>query len=242
MVKNKADIDRGDNVFIVIVAAGSGLRFGSTTPKQFLPLAGRPVLVRTVEAFTTAIPDAKIILVLSDNGRKIWSGISSEYRLPHVLIAKGGSSRTQSVNNALALLEGCVDNDTVVMVHDGARPLVNGDMIRALLATSRRKDIEAVVPVMPLTEALANDCGDTVTPAPREKFRTVQTPQVFKAVRLIEAYEKADGEIMPDDAAVIHRFTDAKIFVVPGHPQNIKITNPNDIAVAELLLANPLPY
>ena len=242
MVKDNKNIDRGDNVYVVIVAAGSGSRFGSAIHKQFLPLAGRPVLAHTVGAFVKAMPEAKIILVLSEDGMHIWPDIAAQYGFPEIMIAEGGASRTESVRNALALLDGRADDDTVVMVHDGARPLVNVDMIRAVLAAIRHADVKAAVPVMPLTEALANDCGDTVTPAPRECFRTVQTPQAFKAVTLTEAYRRAGDEVMPDDAAVVHRFADVPIRAVPGHPQNIKITNPNDLAIAELLLANPLPY
>ncbi len=242
MVINNAETDRGGNVFVVIVAAGSGTRFGSHVPKQFLPLAGCPVLLHTVDAFASALPDATIILVLSKEGRQIWNGLSAEYDVPNALLAEGGASRSESVCNALSLLEGRIDNDSVVMVHDGARPLVNAAMLRAILVAIRDKDIDAVVPVMPLTEALAVNDGDTVSPTPRENFRTVQTPQAFKASILKEAYEKSAGETMPDDAAVVSRFTNTKIHSVPGHPQNIKITKPNDIDIAELLLANPLPY
>ena len=174
MVKNKADIDRGDNVFIVIVAAGSGLRFGSTTPKQFLPLAGRPVLVRTVEAFTTAIPDAKIILVLSDNGRKIWSGISSEYRLPDVLV-DGNVLRVFSrlYNDPGVITEPAVKKAFTARVMEHQPPEKAGDYNQALM------ELGALVCV-PNGAPLCGQCPLAEVCLARAAGTTAQLPQKAK--------------------------------------------------------------
>lgn len=231
----------GDNIFVIIVAAGSGTRFGASIPKQFLPLNGKPVLAHTVEAIHSALPQARIILVLSDEGRSLWDKVSQDYNPPVVSIVKGGASRSESVCNALSIIDRD-DEDAVVLIHDGARPLVNADMVQALVRRIMKKDIQAVVPALPLTEAIAEIHGDCLLSANREKFRTVQTPQAFKAAVLIDAYKKADGTIMADDAAIAATFGGVDIHFVNGHPQNIKITHPGDLAVAESILANPKPY
>lgn len=243
MVNNTSEHNNigGGNVYTVIVAAGSGTRFGSVVPKQFLPLCGKPVLLLTVERLHSALPHSHIILVLSDDGRERWNEIAVNYATPPVTIVRGGASRSESVCNALAVIEpSCAD--AVVLIHDGARPLVNTDMVRALADRISGTDIQALVPALPLTEAISEVCGDALRPADRERFRTVQTPQAFKAAMLRDAYRKAAGTVMADDAAVAGAFGGVDISYIPGHPQNIKITHPSDIAIAEALMAAPKPY
>lgn len=231
----------GGNVYTVIVAAGSGTRFGSEVPKQFLPLGGRPVLLRTVEALHLALPQSHIILVLSADGRERWQEIAARYDAPGVSVVEGGASRSESVSNALAMIADG-GRGAVVLIHDGARPLVHPDMVRALASRIMEPGVDALVPALPLTEAISEICGDTLVPADRERFRTVQTPQAFKADMLIGAYRKAQGAVMADDAAIAGAFGGAAIRFIAGHPHNIKITHPGDIAVAEALMADPKPY
>lgn len=245
VIDNNPDIPAGgDKVYTIIVAAGSGLRFGSAVPKQFLPLAGVPVLVRTVRAISDALPAGRILLVLSPDGEKYWHDISAGLELPDVTIVHGGASRSESVANAITYIEsrGDATADTIVMVHDGARPLVHPDMVRTLHAAFGNPDILAAVPVLPLTEAIATVSGEDVVPTPRDGFRTVQTPQAFRGNIIAEAYRAAEGAVYADDAAVVAAYTGKSLHSVRGHVQNIKITNATDIAIAEVLLAHPLPY
>ncbi|MCM1066909.1 MAG: 2-C-methyl-D-erythritol 4-phosphate cytidylyltransferase [Muribaculaceae bacterium] len=234
----------GDGIAVIVVAAGSGTRFGSAMPKQFLTLAGRPVLLRTVETINRALPQATIVLVLSEVGVDCWDDITADYTsAPACRIVLGGDTRSQSVANALEALASDTEPPATVLVHDGARPLVHPDMVRELCKALSADGIDAAVPVLPLTEAIASlTDADAVLPADRAQFRTVQTPQAFKFELLHEAYRRAHGDVLADDAAIVAKYGDAPIHTVPGHSQNIKITNPTDIAVAEVLLANQLPY
>ena len=243
MVKNNTDNNGGGNIFVVIVAAGSGTRFGADMPKQFLPLAGKPVLMHTVEAFRNALPEAEIILVLSATGMEIWEELCREHGFDSPAVVEGGSSRSESVSRALdaiASAEGSAN--AIVLVHDGARPLAHPLMVRRVADAVRRPGIEAAMPVLPLTDALASDDGDFCIPADRAAFCAAQTPQAFRFGMLREAYARAAGKAMADDAAIAATYAGARILKVPGYAQNIKITHPSDIAIAEIYLANPAPY
>lgn len=233
----------GGDIYIVIVAAGSGTRFGSELPKQFLSLAGVPVLVRTFKAFSEVLVQPHIIVVLSPDRFDMWKSFANEYGLPRHTVVAGGATRTESVSNALEAIQNmsCRPDD-IIMVHDGARPVLNSEMLGEIAARFDDAAVNAVVPVLPLTEALAAKDGTFVKPADRTAFCTVQTPQAFRASLLIEAYHKAGNVTMADDASVVNHFSDARLLAVPGHTQNIKITNPSDIAIAEVFLKNPVPY
>lgn len=243
MVNNTTNTtDCGDNVFIIIVAAGSGIRFGSKMPKQFLPLNGKPVLMHAVDTFRATLPNAKIVLVLSDNGMNLWSEICPDRINESLKCVTGGDTRSHSVKNAISAIADNFNDNSIVLVHDGARPLVNSDMITDLVANMRRCGTFATVPIMPLTEALAMANDTCIVPTDRTAYCSVQTPQAFNANTLKTAYDLANDATMADDAAIVAKYTDTKIACIPGHPQNIKITNPNDIEIAEIYLRAPMPY
>lgn len=242
----------GDNLYVIIVAAGRGTRFGGDTPKQFLPLKGKPVVVHALEAFSQEFPDAKIILVLSpDGGVEHWQEISGEYNGIMPEIVYGGDSRTASVRKALAAVARLgADGNSVIMIHDGARPIVNRSMIRGLYDLLAEKEtVHAAVPCYLPSEALAEEASDSIVPVRRSCYRLVQTPQTFDALMLIEAYEKcfrsSDNAVYDDDAAVFHAFAPedkCKIYSIEGDRNNIKITRPADIRIAEILMEQPLAY
>lgn len=221
-------------------------------PKQFLPLKGKPVLVHALEAFSSEFPKAKIILVLSpDGGAEHWREISSDYKGTEPVIVEGGDSRTASVRNALLAVNRLgADSESIIMIHDGARPIVNRSMIRGLydlLADSR--SVHAAVPCYLPSEAMSEEDGNTVVPVRRSHFRLVQTPQTFDAHMLIAAYDKcyqsSDNAVYDDDAAVFHAFAPEKshhIYSIEGDRNNIKITRPADIRIAEILMEQPLAY
>lgn len=236
MVKNSSTPSSGSGICFIVVAAGRGERFGSAIPKQFLPLAGQPVLVRTVAALHAALPEASFVLVLSEQGEDIWRTLCPQYPWLDELdlrVARGGATRSDSVAAAIGCLP---DQAHTVMVHDGARPLVEAAVVQALADELARPGVDAAVPVTPLTEAVAAvTADDTVVPSDRDALRTVQTPQAFGRDIFERAYQAAAGKSMPDDAAVVSAFGVA-IHTVPGSVVNIKITNPKDIAIAEMLL------
>lgn len=206
-----------------------------------MPLAGKAVLLHAIDTFAKAMPKARTVVVLSDDGMSRWNEIAA-HNYANIMCVKGGAARSESVANAINAISGTFDNESIVMIHDGARPLVNADMICNMLSHIRRKDVDAVLPVMPLTEALAINDGDYAIPTDRIKYCNAQTPQVFKATKIKQAYDLAKGDTMADDAAIAAKYADIKILKVAGHAQNIKITNPNDLEIAKIYLRNPLPY
>lgn len=227
----------GDNISVIIVAAGTGSRFGADRPKQFLLLDGKPVLQHTVERFRTALPAARILLVLSDSGREIWRELCDRTGFQSPETVAGGATRSESVHNAIRLLAHDADSYSTVLIHDGARPLVTPDTILRVVAAFADSNVEAVVPVVPLTEAIACFSSDsTCSPTDRGNYRTVQTPQAFRTLILDAAYNALSGQSMPDDAAIYSSFTGKALRTVDGDIRNIKITNPSDLAIAELLL------
>lgn len=227
-----------DNTLAVIVAAGSGSRFGAELPKQFCPMAGRPVLMHTIDAFRNALPDSRIILVLSHSAMDLWQTLCREYGFESPEIVAGGASRAESVANALEAAAPLTDS-TVVMIHDGARPMASPEMLHRLrLAVTSVSP--AVVPVVAVTDSLRHISSDgSSNSVERSQFRAVQTPQCFLGGILSEAYSKASGigfERFTDDASVVETAAKTKITLIDGDPHNIKITTPGDIEIAETLM------
>lgn len=225
------------HVIVVIVAAGSGSRFGGDLPKQFCPICGRPVLMTTISRFGMALPNSEIIVVLSDNMSGKWHQLCAEhsFSVPHTVVG-GGATRFDSVNNALNYLrgrgKGIFDND-ILLVHDGARPNVSKALIRR--AVESLADNDAAIPVVAVIDSLRMKNNDGATSvADRSLFVAVQTPQAFRVKTIFDAYTKADrAASFTDDASVVEA-SGVRIGTFEGDYRNIKITNPADIAVAEL--------
>lgn len=217
--------------YVIIVAGGKGLRMGADLPKQFIPLAGKPVLMRTLENFATCGMPADIVLVLPRDHQEYWRRLCREYgfRLPH-RIADGGETRFHSVRNGLMLVD---DDDAVVAVHDGVRPFVKHDVIRRCFAMAAAG--RAVVPVTGVVDSVRRMGPDGRSAAvPRGEYRLVQTPQVFPARMLKEAYACGYSEDFTDDASVVEA-AGISVELAEGNRENIKITTPFDLIVAEAL-------
>lgn len=218
------------DVYAIIVAAGSGSRFGSQLPKQFCIMAGKPVLMHTVSRFRQVLPDDNIITVLSPDMEKTWIEMCREYGFTPAKIAYGGETRWQSVKNALQMIP---PEAGIIMVHDGARPLVSPELI--LRASILPSHTEAAVPTIPLTDSIRRlTGGGTSCHADRAGFVAVQTPQSFRAQLLRRAYALPYSPDMTDDASVAEA-AGADITLIEGEPSNIKITNPGDITIAEAM-------
>lgn len=218
--------------YIIIVAGGKGLRMGGDIPKQFVPVKGKPVLMRTLEAFYAYDAQMELILVLPANQQDYWKHLCAEYgfTLPH-RIAHGGETRFHSVKNGLALIEG---EEGLVGVHDGVRPFVAREVIASCYDVAAEK--EAVIPVTEVVETLRLLTGDEESKTvPRSSYRLVQTPQVFTVSLLKQAYEQAYTPAFTDDASVVEALGHA-VYLVPGNRENIKLTTPFDLKVAEALL------
>ena len=218
--------------YIIIVAGGKGLRMGGDIPKQFVPVKGKPVLMRTLEAFYAYDEQMELILVLPVNQQDYWKHLCVEYgfTVPH-RIASGGVTRFHSVKNGLALIEG---EDGLVGVHDGVRPFVAREVIASCYDAAVEK--EAVIPVTEVVETLRLLTGEEESKTvPRSAYRLVQTPQVITVSLLKQAYEQAYTPDFTDDASVVEAWGHA-VYLVPGNRENIKLTTPFDLKVAEALL------
>ncbi len=225
------------DVNIIIVAAGSGTRFGAPLPKQFCPLAGRPVLMHTIDALRRACPEASLILVISEEMQSLWDEQCAAHDFASPRTVYGGSTRWESVRNALS----AVDSDaSVIMVHDGARPFPSAAMLDELTAALSDAEVAGAVPAVPVTDSLRRMHADGITSeaVDRAPLRAVQTPQAFRADILRRAYELPWSPQFTDDASVVEAAALGRIAITGGSPTNIKITNPLDISIAEALLSN----
>ena len=233
--------------YIIIVAGGKGLRMGGDIPKQFLPVAGMPVLMRTILRVREALPEVNIILVLPKAQQDYWKSLCQQHQFnASYQLADGGQTRFHSVQNGLALIP---DNaDGVVGVHDGVRPFVSVETIRRCYEEARNS--KAVVPVIPVVETLRKINTEDRAPAtshlspltshlshtvPRDEYRLVQTPQCFDIQLLKAANRQPYCDSFTDDASVVEAYGHP-ITLIDGNRENIKITTPFDLRMAEVLI------
>jgi 2-C-methyl-D-erythritol 4-phosphate cytidylyltransferase len=218
--------------YIIIVAGGKGLRMGSDIPKQFLPIGGKPVLMRTLERFREYSDDIQIILVLPEAQQEYWHQLCDEYHFDvKYTLANGGQTRFHSVQNGLAKVPD--DAQGVVGVHDGVRPFPSIEVIKNCYETARTA--KAVIPVIPVVETVRHLDGDNSLTVPRDEYRLVQTPQTFDIQLLKAANKQPYNDGFTDDASVVEAFGH-KITLVEGNRENIKITTPYDLKIAEVLI------
>lgn len=220
--------------YAIIVAGGKGLRMGGCLPKQFISLAGKPILMHTLEKFFSFSSDINIVLVLPHDQQKYWRELCEKYDfgVPHH-VANGGQTRFHSVRNGLSLVE---DDDAVVAVHDGVRPFVSHEVMGRCFGIAASG--KAVVPVVDVAETVRRigQDGTSVT-VPRGFYRLVQTPQVFPVNMLREAYSCGYRECFTDDASVVEAIGQS-VELTEGNRENIKITTPFDLVVAEAICRN----
>lgn len=223
------------DIYMIIVAAGSGTRFGSKLPKQFCILNGRPVLMTTIERAHLAIPTANIILVLSSDFIDFWEETCRAYHFTSPKIVIGGTSRWESVKNALCTLP--TDSDGIVMVHDGARPLLNRSVAESLLQAIADGH-DGAIPAVCVTDSLRRIDADHEHSqiVDRTQYYRIQTPQAFSVKKLQQAYSAEYQLIMTDDASVMELYGYTDIVMVPGDEATLKITHPHDIMLAQFMM------
>ena len=207
------------SVWVIVVAAGSGSRFGR--PKQYEELAGRPVLdwsLAAASATATGPDDGVVLVVQTDRASEPASGADR--------VVAGGTTRSSSVRAGLAAVPGDAD---VIVVHDGARPLAGAELF-ARVVEAVREDADAAVPAVEVTDTLRHRSGGAVD---RDGLVAVQTPQAFRAAALRRAHAAAPEAT--DDASLVEA-AGGKVVVVDGSLANLKITRPIDLAIAEALL------
>lgn len=214
---------------IIISAGGSGLRMGNDLPKQFLLLNGRPILFRTVEFFASLPVETSICVVLPPLYLDYWKELVLLHNMQvPCKVTAGGLTRFHSVKNALQE----VVPDGIVAVHDGVRPLLAQEMVLRCLDLTQYHP--AVVPVVEVTESMRKTEGARSVAVDRSRYRLVQTPQVFRADVLLQAYKQSYLPCFTDDATVVEH-SGVPLFLTKGDVRNIKITTPEDLALAELL-------
>ena len=216
---------------VIIVAGGRGRRMGDDIPKQFLPLDERPILMHTVDRFYRFDRSIKIIIVLPADQMPTWENLCRQHQfdIAHQLV-EGGQERFHSVKNALKL----VGDDEIVAIHDGVRPLVSTETISRCFEKARQTG--AAIPVVDLTESLRYfESPDSHVAVDRNRYKTVQTPQVFSAEILVAAYTQPYNAQFTDDASVVERYGHP-IATVEGNKENIKITTPFDLEISKQLI------
>jgi len=217
--------------YAIIVAGGTGTRMQTGLPKQFLLLRDKPVIVYSMEAFYNYDPAIGIILVIHPTYITYFEqlikriGLSVPFK-----VVPGGEMRFHSVKNGLQLIE----EDGLVAIHDAARPLISIDFIARQFAEASTYD--SAMPGIALKDTIRLIESDTSLQLDRTKLRAMQTPQVFRVSDLKKAYDQEFQPLFTDDASVMQA-AGFPLHLTHGSPQNIKITNPEDIALAEVLLS-----
>lgn len=215
---------------VIIVAGGSGKRMQSALPKQFMMLGGLPVVAHTINTFSEALPGAEIVVVLPEEHIPLWRNLAARFDIAVHRCIAGGKERFHSVKNGLDALSEEVE---YVAVHDGVRALATKKMIlRVQLAAEERG---AAIPVTEVVDSYRRVDGSESYIVPRSELRIVQTPQTFSAALLRRAYEQPFSDKFTDDASVVEALGE-KITLVEGERRNIKLTTPEDMAIAERLL------
>lgn len=215
---------------VIIVAGGSGNRMKSDIPKQFLLLKGKPILMHTIERFFQFDKDIQITLVLPANALSLWKDLCQTYNFAiHHSVTHGGATRFESVRNGLNLI-----NDVdIVAVHDGVRPFVSLGVLESCFSMAISK--KAVIPVISPNDSIRIISQDGNHSIDRSTIAIVQTPQVFDFKTIKSAYKQGYNELFTDDASVVESYGQAITFC-KGNVENIKITTPMDLLIAELIV------
>ena len=217
-------------LYALIVAGGSGIRMQTALPKQFLELAGKPVLMHTIERFKAFNDSIEIIVVLPENQIEYWKNIQKKYSfsIKHTIVT-GGATRFHSVKNGLNF----VTEPSLVAIHDGVRPFVSIDTIKRCFETAEK--LGNAVPAVTIAESLRVITNEGNNPIDRQTIRAIQTPQVFNTSTIKKAYQQEYRSEFTDDSTVFESLGE-KINLVEGNRENIKITNSEDLLISTALL------
>lgn len=217
--------------YAVIVAGGSGSRMGSVIPKQFLLLKGKPLLWYSIAVFVKTFPDIDIVLVLPEEHIGQGEGLVAGFSITNpIRVIKGGDTRFHSVQNGVAL----VKDPSVVFVHDGVRCLVTENLLQRCYAQALEKG--SAIPAVAATDSIRLVHANGSEVANRNAVRIIQTPQTFRSELLVPAFATTYSHEFTDEATVVEA-SGKTVFLVDGEYENIKITRPADLLVAETILA-----
>jgi len=216
--------------YALIVAGGSGTRMKTSELKQFIPVAGKPLLMHTLERFIHYDPAIPVILVLPGSQHDHWKQLCeiSGFNFPHLLV-EGGRTRFHSVQNGLSFMQ----DEGIVFIHDGVRPFVTSETLLRCYDTALQKG--NAIPAIPVAESIRQIEKNRSFPVNRDKFVLIQTPQTFMISLIKSAYKQDYTPEFTDDASVLEKAGE-NIHLVEGNRENIKITWPEDLIFARSLL------
>ena len=216
--------------YALIMAGGKGMRMNSPVPKQFLKLEGKPILLHSIDKFLNTDPYIEIILILPQDYLKMWEQVCAEYMFHKpVKIAHSGETRFHSVKNGLEL----VTEESVVAIHDAVRPLVSTKTIQVGYKTAEMYG--NAIPAIPINDSIRQIESTRSIAVDRSRYCATQTPQCFRSEIIKKAYQQEYHYTFTDDAMVVEAMGE-NIRLVDGNPENIKITSPKDLLIAEVLL------
>ena len=216
--------------YVIIVAGGNGTRMNSAIPKQFMKLDGKPVLMHTISKFNECGLETEIIVALPAQQIENWNQLCQEYKfnLP-IKIVEGGDTRYDSVKSALQL----ITEQGLVAVHDAVRPLVS---TKTILAVFRNAEMYGnAVPAIPLNDSIRKIESGKNMAVDRSRYCIIQTPQCFTTIMLKKAYQKEYKATFTDDASIVEACGE-QVHLIDGTTENIKITNPQDLILAETIM------
>lgn len=214
---------------VIIVAGGKGLRMGKEIPKQFLLLKNKPILMHTIERFVSWDKNCEVVLVLPQSQHDYWSSLCDTHNFNHnIKLTTGGETRFHSVKNGLAIATG-----DLIGIHDGVRPLVSHNTITACYQMAQEKG--NAIPCIPVNDSLRKIEGEENRMVDRSQYQRIQTPQVFQSSIIKGAFKQDFSNAFTDDSSVIEKNGET-VCLVEGNEENIKITRPVDLAIAEVLL------
>lgn len=217
---------------VVIVAGGSGRRMGGALPKQFMMLGNMPILGRSINRIREALPASQIVVVLPEEHIELWRNLSARFDIAKHEIAKGGTERFHSVKNGIDALD---EGVKIIAIHDGVRPLASKRLIIKLILEAEKH--HAVIPAVAPADSYRIVEGDNSHIIDRSTLRMIQTPQVFSAELLRNAYKQPFSTTFTDDASVVEAAGE-KITLIEGERENIKITTPSDMIIAEAIISS----
>ncbi|MEC8273408.1 MAG: 2-C-methyl-D-erythritol 4-phosphate cytidylyltransferase [Bacteroidota bacterium] len=216
--------------YIIIVAGGSGSRMSCTIPKQFLDLNSKPILMHTIEKMHQSLANSEIIIALPKSEFDTWKKLCQkhQFKLNHQVV-EGGDTRFESVSNALKK----INEQSVIAVHDGVRPLVKNSVVNECMQTAQEKG--TAIPVIAIEESLRQKTDSGSVVVNRDEYLIVQTPQCFSSKVLLKAYQQDYSPRFTDDASVVESMG-IEIQLVKGNKENIKITTPEDLKKAQVYI------
>lgn len=217
--------------YVIITAGGMGTRMEAHKPKQILEISGKPILSYTFNLFRSLPFDVKIVLVAHPDIRNFWLEYCEKERIDlRYVLAKGGMTRFHSVKEGLRF----VPDNAIVAVHDGVRPFVSKEMVTSMFEMGEKHP--AVIPILPIVDSIREmDAAGECVVVERSRYRIVQTPQIFHSELLKRSYQRPFSPEFTDDASVIEKIGVPLTFV-QGEKFNIKITTPEDLVFAEMIL------